>query len=112
MIRKLILAVLLFALPLAAQTTHKVTLAWVDGLNPAGVTYTVYRATGLCSGTPTFSTLATGVTVLTYTDATVTPGNYCYQVTATVNGVQSAPSNSVLAPVPAFAPTALTFTVQ
>jgi len=95
-----------------AQTTHKVTLTWTDTLNPAGTTYTVSRATGLCTGTPVFSTLASGLTALTYVDSTVTPGNYCYEVEATAGGVLSAPSNMALAPVPSFAPTGLNVAVQ
>jgi hypothetical protein len=107
------LVLLLFAISLAAQTTtHKVVLTWTDTLNPTGTTYTVLRATGLCSGTPAFSTLASGITVLTYTDTTVTPGNYCYEVEASVGGVLSPPSNTALAPVPAFAPQTLSVTVQ
>jgi fibronectin type 3 domain-containing protein len=99
----------------AGQTVtgqHSVTLTWADGKNPSGVTYTVYRATGLCSGTPTFSKLATAVAVLTYADSTVTPGNYCYQVTASVASVESAPSNQAAAAVPSFPPTSLAATVQ
>lgn len=110
----LILVVLaaLFCTSASAQPgPHSVILRWTDTLNPTGTTYSVYRATGLCSGTPTFSKIATGVTVLTFTDSTVTPGNYCYQVTATVNGNESAPSNAVNPAVPAFVPTALSFTV-
>jgi len=94
-------------------TSHSVTLAWQDTLNPAGATtYSVYRAPGLCSGTPTFAKLATALTVLTYQDSTVTPGNYCYQVTATVGGMESSPSNTAGAPVPSFAPAQLTVTVK
>ena len=105
--------ILILGSPLFAQTTtHSVKLAWVDALNPAGTTYTVLRATGLCSGTPSFATLASGLTALTYTDSTVTPGNYCYEVEATVGGVLSGPSNSAIAPVPAFAPTGLSVNVQ
>jgi uncharacterized protein (DUF2141 family) len=117
--RILFIAALLFAVPLLAPSaqaqtaTHKVTLTWTDALNPAGsTTYTVYRATGLCSGTPTFSKLATGVATLTFADSTVTPGNYCFAVSATVAGVESALSVSALATVPAFMPTALQVTVQ
>jgi hypothetical protein len=106
-----LLAIGFAAISQAAQ--HTATLAWTDTQNPAGqATYSVYRATGLCSGTPTFSKLATGVPSLSYVDNTVTPGNYCYQVTATVGGVESAPSNASQAPIPAFPPTALTVTVQ
>ena len=101
------------AIPANAQTTtHSVALKWVDTLNPAGTTYTVLRSPGLCSGTPTFTILASGLTALAYTDTTVTPGNYCYEVEASVAGVLSAPSNTALAPVPAFAPTQLAITVQ
>jgi len=96
----------------SAQTTHKAVLTWVDALNPTGTTYTIYRATGLCSGSPIFSKLATGVVGLTYTDSTVTPGNYCYSVSATAGGVESAQATPVLAPVPSFAVTQLTVVVQ
>ena len=96
---------------LAIAQTHTVTLTWVDTQNPAGVTYTVYRTIGLCSGTPTFSKLATAVTVKTYADRTVTPGNYCYEVTATVNGAESVPSNTVAPTVLPFPPQTVTFTV-
>lgn len=110
---KVVLFALLLAVMVAAQTPqHSVTLNWTDTANPSGTTYTVYRAVGLCSGTPTFSKLATAVTVKTYQDSTVQPGNYCYQVTATANSVESAPSNTALAPVPSFAPSQLTITVQ
>lgn len=103
---------LLLAVALQAQTTHKVTLTWQDTLNPAGTTYSVYRATGLCSGTPVFSKIASALTTKTYEDTTVQPGNYCYAVTASLNGMESAQSNTALAPVPTFAPSALSVTVQ
>lgn len=95
-----------------APQQHSVTLNWQDTANPTGTTYSVYRATGLCSGTPTFNKVATGVATKSYQDTTVQPGNYCYQVTATANSVESAPSNTALAPVPSFAPAQLTVTVQ
>ena len=111
--KAILIFVLLFSCgSLSAQTTHKAVLSWTDTLNLAGTTYSVYRAPGLCSGTPVFAKLASGVTVLTYTDATVTPGNYCFQVTATSGGVESAPSNSALAPVPSFPPSGLAVAVQ
>jgi hypothetical protein len=108
----LIIALLLCGNAQAQAATHSVTLTWVDGKNPFGVTYTVYRTVGLCSGTPTFSKLATGITVLTYSDTTVIPGPYCYTATATVAGVESAQAIPVQVTVPAFAPTALAATVQ
>ena len=108
-----IFLLLLFACGLAlGQTTHSVTLTWTDTLNPPSTTYNVKRATGLCTGTPTFSTIASAVAVKTYVDETVTPGNYCYVVTATYQGMESAPSNSALAPVPSFSPQGLTVKVQ
>jgi hypothetical protein len=101
------------ALGAAAQTqTHSVTLTWQDTLNPTGTTYSVYRSTGLCSGSPTFSKLAAAVTDKKFEDTTVQPGNYCYQVTAALNGMESAPSNTAHAPVPTFAPSQLSVTVK
>lgn len=108
----LILALALGAAAFAQAATHSVTLKWVDTLNPTGTTYTVLRSPGLCSGTPSFTILVTGLTALAYTDTTVTPGNYCYEVEATSGGILSAPSNTALAPVPSFAPTGLAVTVQ
>lgn len=102
----------LLATSLFAQTTHSVTLTWTDTLNPAGTTYSVYRATGLCSGTPAFSKIASALTVKTYLDTTVIAGNYCYTATATAGGMESAPSNTSLAPVPSFPPAQLSVTVQ
>lgn len=107
------LALLLFPLFILAQTPqHSVTLNWVDTSNPSGTTYSVYRSVGLCSGTPSFSKLASAVTAKTYIDSTVTPGNYCYEVTAVFQSVESAPSNTALAPVPTFPPANLSVTVQ
>ena len=106
------LLLLLISVVCWGQTTHKVTLTWQDALNPAGTTYSVYRTVGLCSGSPTFSKLASALTTKTYDDATVAPGNYCYVVTATLNGMESAQSNAASAPVPSFPPTNLQVTVQ
>lgn len=105
------LLILLIGTTLTAQTHHTVTLSWADDRNPPGTTYSVYRAPGLCSGTPVFAKIATAVTEKTYPDATVQPGNYCYAVTATFNSVESAQSNTTQPAVPAFAPTALQFQV-
>ncbi len=114
-IRNLVVLSILIVLSVAvvaAQTTHSVTLNWTDTLNPVGTTYTVYRAVGLCSGTPTFSKIASALTLKTYQDTTVTPGNYCYEVTATNNGMESTPSNTAAAPVPSFPPASLSVVVQ
>jgi len=106
------LAIGLLCVTCMAQTQHVVTLTWTDTANPSGTTYSVYRATGLCSGSPTFSKIASAVAPKTYDDTSVTPGNYCYQVTATANGMESAPSNTAMAPVPAFAPAQLQIQVK
>jgi hypothetical protein len=110
--KTLVLFLLLTGALLAQAASHSVTLTWTDTANPAGTTYSVYRAVGLCSGSPTFAKLASAIAVKTYQDTSVTPGNYCYAVTATASGMESPQSNSALAPVPSFAPQALTVTVQ
>lgn len=94
----------IFSAALFAQSNHSATLTWSDTTNPAGTTYNVYRATGACAAGLTFTDIAPGVAVKTYVDSTVTPGVYCYQVTAVLNGVESAPSNQAGAPVPPNAP--------
>lgn len=110
---KLALLFLFATTLLVAQTTHSATITWADALNPAaGTTYSVYRAFGLCSGSPMFSKIATALTVKTYNDATVLPGNYCYTVTATVGGMESSQGTAALAPVPSFAPSSIAVTVQ
>lgn len=108
---KAFFATLILGLMAMAQQTHSVTLNWQDTANPAGTTYSVYRAVGLCSGTPAFSKIATAIAGTSYIDSTVQPGNYCYAVTATFNGVESAQSNTTQPAVPAFAPTGLTHQV-
>lgn len=102
----------MFSFAVTAQANHSATLTWTDTQNPAGTTYNIKRATGLCSGSPVYSTIATGVAVKTYVDNTVQPGNFCFVVSATSAGVESVNSNTALAPVPSFAPTGLNVTVQ
>lgn len=99
MIARIISVSLIVCMGGFAQSGRKVTLMWTDASNPSGTTYSVKRATGLCTGTPTFATLATGITLKTYEDTTVTVGNYCYVVTATFSGLESPPSNTAGAPV-------------
>lgn len=108
--------VLLFGLvasAFAAAQSHSAVLNWQDPSNPTtGTSYNIKRAIGLCSGTPTFSSLATAVTGLTYTDNTVTPGNYCYEVSATFSGAEGPASSPAPASVLPFAPVNLSVTVQ
>jgi fibronectin type 3 domain-containing protein len=110
---KHIIILLFLAVAALAQTsTHSATLAWTDTSNPAGTTYSVYRASGLCSASPTFTKIASAVAVKTYVDTTVQPGAYCYQVTAIFGGVESGPSNQAGAPVPTDAPSGLSIVVR
>ncbi len=113
MMKKLFAAFIVFmaSAVFAQALTHSVTLNWVDANNPVGTTYNVYKATGLCSGTPVFSQLVTGVAAKTYNDATVAPGSYCYKVTAVVASLEGGPSNTINPAVLPFAVT-LSFTVQ
>jgi len=111
---KLIIILTLMASAAWAQTptAHSATLTWADTANPSGTTYSVYRAQGLCSGSPMFSKIAAAVAVKTYVDSTVSPGNYCFQATATYQGMESGPSDTAAAPVPTFAPGGLSVVVQ
>lgn len=99
-----LLTFFLFSLVCFGQAQRIATVTWEDTRNPTGTTYSVYRATGLCSGSPVFSKIATGVTAKTYDDVGISPGGYCYQVTASLNNVESAPSNSAPATVTPFEP--------
>lgn len=109
---KALAVLLLLSMSAFAQAaTHSVTLSWVDASNPAGTTYNVYRATGLCGGTPTFSKLASALTVKTFADTTIVPGNFCYQVTAVVTAIEGPPSNTINPQVQPFS-VQLSFTQQ
>jgi hypothetical protein len=111
--RKLFIALLIlgaFGSAAKAQTPHTATLTWKDGGNVGTVTYSIYRATGLCSGSPVFSKIATGITGLTYVDSSVVPGNYCFQVTATMTGIESSASVAAGKTITPFPPT--NFNVQ
>lgn len=109
--KKLILF-LCISVVLFAQSGHTVTLTWEDTQNPAGTTYSVYRADAPCSGTPTYIKLAEALTVFTYDDTGVQSGNYCYMTTATFNNLESTQSNTVHVIVPNFPPVNLAVTVQ
>lgn len=104
---------LLLALPASAQTAPSVLLSWGASAT-TGTHVNVYRAHGSCSNP--FVRIATGQNASgPYTDAYVIPGaTYAYQVTAYLNGVESAPSNCIVLTIaqpvvsPPFAPTGLT----
>jgi hypothetical protein len=94
----------------SAQTVHKVLIAWTDTVNPSGTTYTIYRASATCSTNPTLTKLASGITASTYTDSSVSAGNFCYAVTANGPGGESAFSNEAPAVIVA-PPSTVTITV-
>lgn len=96
MIRILLLLVIC-CVAVVATTYHRVNLSWQDTENPVGTTYNVYKAYGLCQANYPFSIEATGVGTLTYSEIVTNTYNHCYYVTAVVNGVESAPSNTVSA---------------
>lgn len=97
---RLLAVLLLFAVPAAAQSaTRNIVLKWVDGKNPAGTVYNVYKSIGACSGNPTTTQIASALAVLTYTDPEP-PGTYCFAVTAVVGGVESPLSNTVGPSIP------------
>ena len=108
---RLLLALSLLVVPVRAQSAHTVTITWTDTANPAGTTYTIYRASAACSTNPTLTKLVSGLTVKTYTDSTVTNGTtYCYAATANGPGGESAFSNQAPAVIIA-PPNAITITV-
>lgn len=78
--------------------------------------YNVYRSNVACPTTGQPSGMAkvntTVITTTTYTDSNLQPGSYCYAVTSTLNGVESADSNFAPAVIPPSAPTGLSVTAQ
>jgi len=75
----------------ATVSAGAITLTW-NASRTAGVTFTVYRGTSSTALTP----LTTGITDLAYRDTQVAPGGgYYYYVTASQNGAESKPSNTV-----------------
>ncbi len=86
------LALLLFAAPALAQSPS-VVLHWTASLTP-GARISIYRAHNSCAGP--FAKIA-NVAGSPYSDSLVIVGaTYAYQVTATLNGQESAPSNCVI----------------
>lgn len=96
---KLLISLLICASALCAQTVPPpgVLLTWADPGNPTNTTYSIWRATGLCSGTPTFAKIAAGVTAKTYDDLTAIGGNYAYVITATAPGLPESAQSSCIA---------------
>lgn len=107
-----IVILLLLAVPVRAQAAHTVKLTITDTVNPTGTRYNIYRANAACSTSPTLTLLtATPISTLTYTDASVTAGSYCYAATAVGPlGDESAKSPTAIASIPT-PPNAITITV-
>ena len=93
----LVILTLFTTIAFCQAATHGVTLSWGNP-NTGTTTFNVYRS--LTSGGEIAPPLATGLTVLTYADNTAVVGTkYFYTVTATVGGVESAPSLEVSAQI-------------
>lgn len=90
MIQAIVFVIL--ALQAAPRT---ITLTWEASPTP-GVTYSVYRAAASCASNPAMAKVASGVAALTWDDK-VSPGRYCYYVTAVLadpaGDIESVPSN-------------------
>jgi len=107
----LILYVIAYALSSGQTTQYVASLSWTDSKNASGTTYSIYRASGKCSSVQTMQKIATS-TVTSYADTTVTPGDWCFQVTSVAGGVEAPPSNKADGQVPPFPVEKLTVTIQ
>lgn len=89
--KKLTVLLVLFAgLAFSQATQRKVTLTWEDTKNPSGTTYTLYRSEGVCGqASPSWTMLASNLSVKTYDDTTASIGRYCYEAAAVYNGIES-----------------------
>jgi hypothetical protein len=83
-----------------AQTGHSAALTWTlstdDTTTACAVTgancsQAVYRGPGACSATSTLTALNSSLsaTATSYTDTTITPGQYCYAVSFTIGSETS-----------------------
>lgn len=108
------LSVLALSVSAFGQTSpHSVTLTWTAPSDAtSSSTMTMFRATGACSGSPTFSVLASGLAVnKPYVDTTVSVGTYCYTAQHVLNGANSVNSNLASASVSPLPATGLSVTV-
>lgn len=99
-----------------ARAQHTVSLSWgasSDAVANPNLAYNVYRLVGPCpiGSTPSFTKItAAPVSGLTFTDSNAALGQVCYYVTSTLNGAESAPSNTASGVVLPGAPTLLKIT--
>jgi hypothetical protein len=91
---------LLFGMSIQAQA-HSILLTWgasPDATANPTMTYNVYRMAGSCPVTVTtgFTKINTAaISTLTYSDANIPFGVFCYYVTAAVGDAESGPSSTV-----------------
>jgi len=99
MIEKIFAFCMLFFCPILLQA--QVALSWAAS-GTSGVTYNVYRlATSCPTGDTGFTQIITGLSSVAFTDSSVSAGvTYCYYVTASDAGGESAPSNSIQETIP------------
>ena len=82
-------------------SAHAVTLNWNASISSGVIGYNVYRR--IASGGPYTKVNSSVVTVTTYNDNTVQPGQTYFYVVTTINlsdDVESSYSNEVMAPIP------------
>lgn len=100
-------------MPAHAQGTHHVTVSYtrsVDDTQAAGQGYTLYRAP-TCSS-PFVQVNATLATTASITNGGLAPGAYCFNVTFSSGGVESAHSLTATAVILPAAPTGTTAAVD
>jgi hypothetical protein len=83
---------------------HSVSLSWTASVDAVSG-YNVYRSAA--AGLKTTLLTTSPITGVTYTDSTVLPGNWYYDVTSVENGAESVVSNSVNAVILPAPPTNL-----
>jgi fibronectin type 3 domain-containing protein len=82
-------------------SAHDVTLNWNASISSGVIGYNVYRR--IASGGPYIKVNSSVVTVTTYNDNTVQPGQTYFYVVTSINlsdDVESSYSNEVMAPIP------------
>ena len=82
-------------------SAHDVTLNWNASISSGVIGYNVYRR--IASGGPYSKVNSSVVTVTTYNDNTVQPGQTYFYVVTSINlsdDVESSYSNEVMAPIP------------
>jgi fibronectin type 3 domain-containing protein len=82
-------------------SAHDVTLNWNASISSGVIGYNVYRR--IASGGPYTKVNSSVVTVTTYNDNTVQPGQTYFYVVTSINlsdDVESSYSNEVMAPIP------------